>query len=227
MAPANNAQMDALRKAQAYRALEEQIQKIAADGKDADQANQMNRQEAMQLREQRQAIMLAATPTVVRVYAHQHRAGASKGQNKDVGVRTDFTETLFWHPALVVPGTGEAKIEFDLNDAERSFQVLAAGHSGDGRLGSSITDIESRKPFSLAAAVPLQVVATDTIALPVSVRNASPEDREVRLNVALQGLKPVGGSESGMSRVLRIKAQERTRSSSSTCSRRSRKARPV
>ena len=36
-------------------------------------------------------------PTMIREYAHQHKSG------EDPYLRSDFAETLFWHPALVMP----------------------------------------------------------------------------------------------------------------------------
>jgi hypothetical protein len=84
---------------------------------------------------------LAAAPTeplIMRQYAF-HR---SVGQRDNRG---SVAETLFWHPALVVPKEG-AEIAFDLSDSVTRYQILAAGHTLDGRVGSVTTHIEARAP---------------------------------------------------------------------------------
>ena len=64
-------------------------------------------------------------PFVVREYAHQH----SRSPEAE---RTDFAETVFWHPVLVLPKDG-AKVSFDLSDEVTRYQVLIAAHTLDGR----------------------------------------------------------------------------------------------
>ena len=50
-------------------------------------------------------------------------------------LRTDFAETLYWHPVLVLPD-GKAEVSFDLCDSVTTFQVTAFAHTLDGRLGA-------------------------------------------------------------------------------------------
>ena len=50
-----------------------------------------------------------SVPFLVREYAHRHTLAPN-------GDRTDFAETVFWHPVLVLPKTG-ATVSFDLSDA--------------------------------------------------------------------------------------------------------------
>ena len=94
--------------------------------------------------------------------------------SKSGEVRSDFAETLYWHPALVL-ANGQAEIGFDLCDSVTTFQVFVAGHTSEGRLGATTADVVSRKPFGLSATVPLEVTANDTIDLPVAVANNSDE----------------------------------------------------
>ncbi|MCC6419571.1 MAG: zf-HC2 domain-containing protein [Gemmataceae bacterium] len=60
---------------------------------------------------------------VVREYAHRQAQGTF-----------DFQDTLYWHPALVLPA-GEAAIEFDLSSSLTTYRLLLYGHSASGRLG--------------------------------------------------------------------------------------------
>src|SRR5205085_174120 len=109
-------------------------------------------------------------------------------------MRSDFTETLYWHPVLVLPdGKGEAA--FDLCDSVTTFQVSVSGHTLDGRLGAVTHTLESRLPFHLEPKVPIEVTAGDRIDLPVSVANNTAEPREVQLHVAPQGLTLEGKNE--------------------------------
>ena len=66
---------------------------------------------------------------VVREYAHDRRGESS------AELRTDFAETLYWHPVLVLPD-GKAEVSFDLCDSVTTFQVTAFAHTLDGRLGA-------------------------------------------------------------------------------------------
>src|SRR5207245_1993599 len=128
---------------------------------------------------------------VVREYAYQHPEG-----DKATGdVRADFTETLYWHPAVVLAG-GKGEVKFNLCDSVTSFRVAVVGHTLDGRLGAFTGTLDSRLPFTIDPKVPVEVSSTDKIDLPVTVVNNTADGREVTLKVAaLAGLKLRDGSE--------------------------------
>jgi hypothetical protein len=120
-------------------------------------------------------VMRAPTTTMlVREYAHEHGPGAS-------ALRSDFAETLYWHPALVLPD-GKADVAFDLSDSATSFQALVFAHTLDGRLGSGVQVIESRLPFTLQPATPIEVTASDKIMVPVTITNNTSETRDVPIS---------------------------------------------
>jgi hypothetical protein len=125
--------------------------------------------------------MTPVRPFVVREYAHRH-------QTHPKNVRTDFAETLYWHPVLVLPD-GRKEVSFDLCDSVTTFQVLAFAHTLDGRLGAVKAEIRSRLPFTLQPAAPLEVTANDTITVPLAVRNATDRERTVKVRVEAKGLK--------------------------------------
>jgi hypothetical protein len=116
-----------------------------------------------------------STPLIVREYAHRHEA------DKD-GVRGDFTETLYWHPVLVLPD-GRAEASFDLNDSVTTFEVLAVAHSLNGRLGSRVARLEVRQPLALQPKLPLEVTASDHIEVPVRVAAQTGQAETVQLTV--------------------------------------------
>jgi hypothetical protein len=118
------------------------------------------------------------TPFVVREYAHYR--DPSLGE-----VRSDFTETVYWHPVLGLPQDGKATVEFQLSDDIARYQILVAGHTLDGRVGAITQTIEARKPFSVDPKLPVEISHTDTIDLPVRVTNDSDVSRTVALNTVL------------------------------------------
>ncbi|MBX7102565.1 MAG: hypothetical protein K1X57_00685 [Gemmataceae bacterium] len=121
---------------------------------------------------------------VVREYAHVHKPAAD-------GVRTDFTETVFWHPAIIVPAEG-ATASFDLSDSVTRYQVIAAAHTLDGRLGSFQSLVTARKPLAVEPKIPVEITAGDRIDMPVTVSNETDRPRDVKLSLETPGLVPVG-----------------------------------
>jgi hypothetical protein len=129
-------------------------------------------------------------PTVVREYAHQRTVGMTPE------MRSDFTETLYWHPVLVLPG-GETKVSFDLCDSTTTYQVTAYAHTLDGRLGAATYDLDARLPFTLQPKLPIEVTASDKIDVPLSLTNNTGEKRKVSVNLkAHDGLALVKGEKS-------------------------------
>jgi hypothetical protein len=122
----------------------------------------------------------AAPPLLVREYAHARLRNQGDA-------RTDFSETLYWHPVLVLPD-GKANVSFDLCDSLTSFQVTAYAHTLDGRLGAGSTTLESRLPFSVEPKLPTEVTAGDILDVPVTVANDTDAERNVTLKVDVKGL---------------------------------------
>ncbi|GIW82815.1 MAG: hypothetical protein KatS3mg105_4622 [Gemmatales bacterium] len=138
-------------------------------------------------------------PFYVREYAHVNHSSA--------GVRQDFTETIYWHPALVMPD-GKVEVAFDLSDSVTTFQVLVAGHTTDGRLGAATTAIESRLPLSVEPKTPIEVTATDKIDIPVLLTNNTEQPVTVNLSVHADKLNLLGGR---LQRSITLAAEQRQR----------------
>ncbi len=137
------------------------------------------------------AVEATAPPAVVREYAHRHVGGDAPG------VRSDFAETLYWHPVLVLPD-GKGAFGFDLCDSVTTFQVTAYAHTLDGRLGAAKATLVSRLPFTLQPKVPTEVTASDKIDVPLTVANNSDQARGVTLAVkGHDGLSLVSGPPAG------------------------------
>jgi hypothetical protein len=114
-------------------------------------------------------------PLVIREYAHVRPPVTS-------GPRNDFTETLYWHPMLLLPD-GKGDVSFNLCDSVTSFEVTVYAHTTDGRLGSATKTIESQLPLTVAAKMPVEVTAGDRIDVPVAVTNNTALGRQVSLDL--------------------------------------------
>lgn len=139
------------------------------------------------------------TPLIVREYAHVRSRG-------DL-TRTDFTETLYWHPALVLPG-GNRQVSFELSDSVTTFQVVAFGHTLDGRLGVATLPVESRLPFHIEPKLPVEITASDKLDLPLTLANNTGEKCAVQLEMAFEGLSGMGAKAQEQ---LVLDANQRTR----------------
>jgi hypothetical protein len=129
-------------------------------------------------------------PLVVREYAHQRPPGSTPE------MRSDFTETLYWHPVLVLPESGKANVSFDLCDSVTTFQVTAFAHTLDGRLGSATQTLDSRLPFTVQPKTPIEVTASDRIEVPLAISNNTRDDRSIALKLTQhQGLDLLGGDQ--------------------------------
>ncbi len=149
----------------------------------------LNRQRAFGYVKGGNAQLTLAPSLVVREYAHSHDETAG------LGTRSDFAETLCWRPVLVLPD-GKAEVAFDLSDSVTTFQATAFAHTPDGRLGAAVGLLESRLPFTLQPATPLEVTASDKIDVPVTVSNNTADKRDVQLKLMTHdNLKLLDGKE--------------------------------
>jgi hypothetical protein len=133
-------------------------------------------------------LLVSAEAFLVREYAHKHETSAD-------GFRRDFAETVYWHPALVLPGEKKVNVHFDLSDAVTQFQVQVWGHTLDGRLGAVTTDIAARLPFSLDAKLPTEISHTDKVIIPVALSNDADKHFQVKLKAEADKLKIQGPAE--------------------------------
>ncbi|MEZ6142720.1 MAG: alpha-2-macroglobulin family protein [Zavarzinella sp.] len=137
---------------------------------------------AEELKEQAQNGMVPASPAYIREFAHTRDVTLGE-------TRSDFAETVFWHPALVMPENGQATVSFQLSDSIARYQVLVAGHTLNGRIGAMTQTIEARKPFSVEPKLPLEVTNTDQLVIPIRVVNDSDSSRSISYQATANGLK--------------------------------------
>jgi hypothetical protein len=151
------------------------------------------------LQEQSQAVVLP--PLIAREYAHVHTHGVDPTQ------RHDTAETVYWNPVLVL-ADGKGEVNFDLSDQVTSYEVVAYGHTLDGRLGTLTHTLESRIPLAFEAKTPIEVTASDKIDLPVAISNNTDKARDVNIRAEFSGLTLLGGKASEL---FQLAADARTR----------------
>jgi hypothetical protein len=154
------------------------------DGADKERKDRLGGREARYLKQLAEA---QPAPFIVREYAHQHQPARGN-------VRTDFAETLYWHPVLVLPD-GKGEVAFNLCDSVTTFQVEAFAHTLDGRLGAATAQVRSRLPFTLEPKLPIEVTSTDKVTIPVAVANRTDLRRSVQIKVQSGGLRQSGAGK--------------------------------
>lgn len=117
---------------------------------------------------------------IVREYAHRRSGPSSQ-------LRTDFTETVYWHPVLLLTD-GQGRVSFDLSDSITTYQVTAYAHTFDGRLGAASMEFAARLPFHLEPKLPAEVTASDIIDAPISLVNRVDAPNRLALQTQAHGL---------------------------------------
>ena len=109
-------------------------------------------------------------------------------------MRSDFAETVFWHPLLIADASGRVEVKFDLSDSVTTYRVLVDAHDGHGRIGGGKGELISRIPFNLEPKMPLEVTAGDHIEMPVAVANDTRGELPVQLSLLASDLFRLGGA---------------------------------
>src|SRR5207245_4286467 len=102
-----------------------------------------------------------------------------------------------WHPVLVLPD-GKGQASFNLSDNVTGYETTVFGHTLDGRIGAVTTLLEARTPLTLEPKLPLEVTTSDTIDVPVSIANNTPDQRPIAMQVAATGLTLAGQNRAQM-----------------------------
>eukprot|EP01080_Neovahlkampfia_damariscottae_P007632 gene7632-11954_t len=140
---------------------------------------------------------------ITRVYAFK------KNPNRKQGERTNFTETLYWS-ASTQTVSGEATIEFDFSDSVTSYRIMIDAFTNSGVFGAKDKVVESKEPFYVEAKLPVEATVGDTISVPVSVVNESPEDLTVSLDHDVS-IALVPDKNSKFNDAFKVTSKERTK----------------
>ena len=89
--------------------------------------------------------------------------------------RDDFRRTIYWNGHVQTDTNGEATLRFPTSDALTSLRLTVEGLSRRGLPGRAETVIFTQKPLALQARLPVQLIAQDTLRLPLTVLNHRPQ----------------------------------------------------
>ncbi|HEX3008633.1 MAG TPA: TonB family protein [Bacteroidales bacterium] len=106
---------------------------------------------------------------------------------EEVEVRTDFRKTIYWNPLVSTDNTGKAQLEFFTSDELTTFRATAEGIDQRGNIGRNEYTFHTSKPLSLDASVPEIVNFEDTLFIPVTIKNTSPDKVTGTLQVEYPG----------------------------------------
>jgi len=111
--------------------------------------------------------------------------GDGASEEPEVQLRSDFSETAFWEPHLLLGPEGEAVIEFEAPDSVTSWNVWVHGVTRDLKGGSLRKEARSVKDLMVRPYLPRFLREGDRAELRVAVNNASemPMEGVVRLEV--------------------------------------------
>ncbi|MCH9650078.1 MAG: hypothetical protein K0U98_17710 [Deltaproteobacteria bacterium] len=106
-------------------------------------------------------------------------------------VRSDFSETAFWHPHLLTEEDGSVSFEFQIPDSVTEWNVWVLGVTRDLRGGSLQERTKTVKELLVRPYLPRFLREGDKAELKVVVNNAGEEDFSGHLDFAIQD--PVTG----------------------------------
>ncbi len=111
------------------------------------------------------------------------RGGAGAAEEPPpVELRSDFSETAFWEPRLLLSQDGSVSIEFDVPDSVTDWNVWVHALTRDLRGGSARAETRSVKELMVRPYLPRFVREGDRAIVKVVVNNAGGEPLEGRLD---------------------------------------------
>ncbi|WP_437225703.1 alpha-2-macroglobulin family protein [Planctomicrobium sp. SH661] len=116
--------------------------------------------------------------------------GAAAGGGGDMvapTVRTNFADTAFWKADIVTDKSGIAKVTFDMPENLSSWKIRAWGLSGGTDVGEATREVVTAKNLVVRLQAPRFFVETDEVVLSAVVHNYLKTEKEVKVELALEG----------------------------------------
>jgi uncharacterized protein YfaS (alpha-2-macroglobulin family) len=96
-------------------------------------------------------------------------------------IREYFPETLYFNPAVITDGKGEASLTIPLADSITTWRLTCMASSARGALGSTTAGIRVFQDFFIDVDFPVSLTQHDEVSVPVAVYNYLKTDQNVRL----------------------------------------------
>ena len=110
--------------------------------------------------------------------------GGGGGAEAGPRVRRNFPETLFYEPALITDGNGQATLDVTLADSITTWRISALANSAAGLLGSMDRGLVVFQDFFVDLEVPTTLTRGDEVGITLALYNYLPETQTVNLEIA-------------------------------------------
>ncbi len=114
---------------------------------------------------------IAAQNNGVMYYRAKQFAAPVYNKEENVGVRTDFRNTVYWNPDLEIDRSGKRTVEFYMSDDITSFRATAEGLAADGGIGRGEKVCYTQLPFDMTTKIPVEVATEDNVSIPLTLKN--------------------------------------------------------
>ncbi|WP_437662918.1 Ig-like domain-containing protein [Sorangium sp. So ce1182] len=127
--------------------------------------------------------------------ADKGRAGGG-GAGGSTGVRRDFRQSAYYHPALVTDASGQVHASFKLPDSLTTYRIMAVVAAEDDRFGYGESRVTASRPLMARPALPRFLRAGDAIDAGVVVTSKGlAKPTTVEVEVTASGLTLAGGAK--------------------------------
>jgi hypothetical protein len=116
--------------------------------------------------------VVAFIPQATNVYYRKREFAAPVYNTKEnVETRTDFRNTIYWNPNVVVDNTGRKVVEFYTSDDITSFRTTVEGLGTNGSIGRVEKNFFTQLPFAMTTKIPVEVATEDRVSIPLTLKN--------------------------------------------------------
>jgi uncharacterized protein YfaS (alpha-2-macroglobulin family) len=140
----------------------------------------------LELAEMRPAAALAGNaPRLMMEKAAEKKVASSSeaGGAEPIRIRQYFPETLYFNPAVITDGGGNAVLGIGLADSITTWRLTCMASSASGQLGSTTTGIRVFQDFFVDIDFPVSLTQNDEVHVPVAIYNYLKTDQQIELRV--------------------------------------------
>lgn len=102
-------------------------------------------------------------------------------------IRTNFADTAYWNANLVTDASGKAKVTFDMPENLSSWKIRAWGMGAGTNVGEATRDVVTAKNLVVRLQAPRFFVQTDEVVLSAVVHNYLKTEKQVQVQLQLEG----------------------------------------
>jgi uncharacterized protein YfaS (alpha-2-macroglobulin family) len=100
-----------------------------------------------------------------------------------IRIREYFPETLYFNPAVITDGLGNAILDIPLADSITTWRMTCTASSAAGQLGSTTEGIRVFQDFFVDIDFPVALTQNDQVHVPIAIYNYLKTDQKIQLQV--------------------------------------------